>query len=314
MKKKRKVLVWIVLGTVFLAVYNVRLNQTFDITSCLVVSPKIPAEFNGYTIVQISDFHSLEEEAFRGKLLDAVRQESPDIIVITGDLVDAGIYAKEAADLAAGSREGLPGASAADFTKTLTKIAPVYYIYGNHEMILLDDPENNLFKVSLEEMGVQILNNSLVLLERDDASIQLAGIQDPATLYKDPMLADSGQNTRERTEAMLEYLSPAIDPGCFTVLLAHRPEYVDVYARYPVDLVLAGHAHGGQIRLPLMREGLYAPNQGVFPRYTNGSYKVGSLEMIVSRGLGNSVIPVRFLNSPELVVIKLTNNGNDDTM
>jgi predicted MPP superfamily phosphohydrolase len=113
---------------------------------------------------------------------------------------------------------------------------------------------------------------------------------------------------------MLQYLSPAIDPELFTILLAHRPEYADVYARYPVDLALAGHAHGGQIRLPLMREGLYAPNQGFLPRYTNGSYQVGSLEMIVCRGLGNSIIPFRFLNGPELVMIELTNNGNRDTL
>ena len=290
--------------------YNIQLNRNPEVTHHLVSSTGIPVEFEGYTIVQVSDFHSSEDEGFREKILDAIQAASPDVIVITGDLVDAGIYAQETEDIRSGSRDGIAGASAADFAEELIRIAPVYYIYGNHEMILLDDPQRNPFKVRLEEMGIQIINNTVMRLERSGVFIQLAGIQDPSTLYKDPVLAGSGDNTRERTEAMMDQIAPDLDPQRFTILLAHRPEYVELYTRYPVDLVLAGHAHGGQIRLPFMREGLYAPNQGFLPKYTNGSYQEGALEMIVSRGLGNSIFPFRFLNQPELGIIKLTNSSN----
>lgn len=312
MRRKKRIRLGVVLLVAALIMYNIQLNRSVDLTYHLVSSSEIPTEFDGYTIAQVSDFHSSENEKFRKKILDAIRASTPDVIVITGDLVDAGAYAREAGDIQSGEQEGIAGASAADFAEELIRIAPVYYIYGNHEMILLDDPDKNPFKVRMEEIGVQIINNRVLLLERDGATIQLAGIQDPSTLYKDPILAGAGNNTRERTAAMMEQIAPDIDPQRFTVLLAHRPEYVDLYARYPVDLVLAGHAHGGQIRLPFMREGLYAPNQGLLPKYTNGSYRKGALEMIVSRGLGNSIFPFRFLNQPELVFLELTNNTNSD--
>jgi len=296
--------------TALLIMYNMQLNRSVGTTRYAVSSDAIPKAFEGYTLVQVSDFHSSEDERFCEEILEEIRREEPNGIFITGDLVDSGICSREAEDLRSVSREGFPGESTADFVGALIQIAPVYFVYGNHEMILLDDPENNPFKRRLEEIGVQFMNNRVLLLERDGDTIQLAGIQDPATLYKDPILAGSGDNTRERTEAMLEQIAPDMDSEQFTVLLAHRPEYVALYKNYSIDLVLAGHAHGGQIRLPFMREGLYAPNQGFFPRYTNGSYREGPLEMIVSRGLGNSVFPFRFLNKPELVVVKLTNPSN----
>ena len=312
--RKRKRARFLLAAALVIVMSNFLLNQNVTQTRHRISSPRIPKEFDGFVIVQISDLHSASNKGFCNRILEKVESLRPDLIVLTGDLVDSAVYAKEAALIDKGRQEGYPGQATAEFTRALTGMAPVYYVYGNHEMILLDDPKNNFFKVSLEEMGVRIANNEVFLLQEGDAAIQLAGIQDPATLYKDPVLADSVSNTRERTRAMLEHLAADIDLRIFTILVAHRPEYIDLYADSAIDLVLAGHAHGGQVRLPFMREGLYAPNQGFLPHYTNGLYRKGPTAMVVSRGLGNSVFPLRILNRPELAIIELTNIPSDDIL
>lgn len=172
------------------------------------------------------------------------------------------------------------------FIEQAVKIAPCYYVTGNHEAWI---GAFNLkeFETKLTDFGVTVLHNESIMLERGGEYIYLAGIDDP----------DCGGDYRKN----LENVS---DSDCFTVLLSHRPELFEEYVKNGFDLVLSGHAHGGQFRLPLIG-GLLAPNQGWFPKYDSGIYSEGSTNMVVSRGIGNSVVPVRINNPSELIIIEL---------
>lgn len=220
-------------------------------------------------IVQISDFHN--DKKLGKKLIRATKEQNPDIIALTGDFIDSDktdiLYALSTA-------------------KKLTEIAPVYFVTGNHEIALSSCRE---FKRELEKAGVKVLEGEKVKVRKN---IFLYGIDDP--------LAD--RDADADAEANMEHiLRPlTIDKTKYNVLLSHRPEAFPAYSRF--DLILAGHAHGGQFRLPFIG-GIIAPDQGFFPKYDAGEYKEGTAAMIVSRGIGNSMIPVRINNRPELVVV-----------
>ena len=139
--------------------------------------------------------------------------------------------------------------------------------------------------------------------QEDGDKVYIGGIQDPSTLYKDYRYAFLSNNG-ERMEAMLDAVTVGVRNEEFFLLLSHRPEYLEMYDQYPVDLVLTGHAHGGQFRLPFIG-GVYAPGQGFLPKYTAGLYETDDLEMYVGTGIGNSVIPVRIFNPPEILTIIL---------
>lgn len=299
---------------VVLVLFNVYQNHNVSVEEYSIDSIKIPPSFESFKIVQVSDLHSVTDVVFASKLLESIKEQSPGMIVITGDLLDSTIYSEESSALQNNDSASIAGQATIDFISQIIAVAPVYFVYGNHEMVLLDDPNNNSFKVALEELGVIFANNRALLFKKDSAAINILGIQDPATLYKDPVFKNSGETSLERTKAMMDAVTKNINETLFTVLLAHRPEFFDVYSTYPVDLALTGHAHGGQMRMPFIREGLYAPNQGFFPDYTSGLYTKGSFSMIVGRGLGNSIIPFRVFNGPELVVITLTNTVINGTI
>lgn len=255
-------------------------NLAIQVTQTMVDSQQLPAAFNGFRIVQITDLHGRSFGESQGRLLEKIKELSPDLIVITGDLADSRHYdPKPCLTLAEG----------------LVELAPVYYVYGNHELRLFDDLEGNPFARSLRAHGVWILNTSATRIERGGAFINLAGVQDPSF---------EGARPDDNMSDMLTRVTTGIEPDEFTILLSHRPEYLSVYAGYPVDLVLAGHAHGGQVRLPLIG-GLFAPGQGLFPKYTAGKYTQDHVTMVVSRGLGNSLAPIRVFNPPELSCVTL---------
>lgn len=300
-----------VLSIAALIGYNVLLNRHVQITEYRIASEKIPASFNSFRIVQVSDLHSITDVNRAHALIKKIKKQNPDIIVITGDLIDTSVHKEECSSVKQSFVEGIAGQLTLDFVIELLALAPVYFVYGNHEMMLLDDPEKNVFKLALEDAGVLFANNTSFVLHEGKDAINMIGIQDPSTLYKDPAFADCKKTSKDRTVAMMRAVTEDIDEERFTILLAHRPEYFELYADYPVDLALTGHAHGGQIRIPFKREGLYAPNQGFFPAYTNGLYTKDSFRMIVSRGLGDSIFPFRVFNGPELPVIVLTNNVNN---
>lgn len=291
----------LIAGMVFLNIYQ---NYHVGVTEYEISSAEIPAAFDGFRIVQLTDLHSLANEKLRSQVIERTAACSPDFIVITGDLVDSKVYSSQNSALAAGTGQEPAGQEMLSFVEQLLSIAPVWFVYGNHEMILLDDPQNNPFKLALQEMGVEILNNRAVILEKGGESIQMLGVQDPATLYKDPVFSDAGNNTEEKMHTLLKAVTQEITEDGFTILLSHRPETFAVYQQYPVDLVLTGHAHGGQFRIPFLG-GLYAPGQGYFPRYTSGLYEENGCSMIVGRGIGNSIIPFRIFNEPEIVSVVL---------
>ena len=303
MSRCRKILLWLLLLCLLALGANALLNAGIWVTRYEIKSSRLPEGFDGFRIVQIADLHSVRTPEQAELLLTRVREEQPELIALTGDQIDSHYYADHSTPTE-GEEEGfLPDRDTLELIRELTDVAPVYAVYGNHEMMLLDDPEHNPFKTALEEMGVTILYQHTVELTRNGDSILLAGIQDPATLYKNEDY-DGLPDTRSRMQAMLDNTLGEVDPEQFVLLLSHRPEYFELYQDYPIDLALTGHAHGGQIRLPGVG-GLYAPGQGWFPKYTSGVFRQGRLSMVVSRGLGNSILPLRVFDPPELVTVTL---------
>ena len=264
----------------------------------------VPESLVGYKILQITDVHSIRSNEQLEKYVKKIEEENPNVIFITGDLIDAEYYVSEN-DRYNNKEVGLPDIFTIAFCKELTEMAKVYYVYGNHEMMLLDDPENNVFKTKLESLGVTILNNKEEIITLGKESFRLIGLQDPATLYKDKKYAFIGESNKERMDSILHDLFLDKDENLFTICLSHRPEYFDLYQKYPIDVVFTGHAHGGIARLPFIG-GVYAHAQGWFPKYSGGLHIDNDrLNMICGRGIGNSTIEFRFMNPPEIVVTTL---------
>ena len=253
-------------------------NAALELNTYTISSRGLPDAFDGYRIAQVSDLHNAEFGDGNQRLLDMLREAEPDMIAITGDLID--------------SRKTNIAVALA-FAEEAVKIAPCYYVSGNHEARV---PEYRELKAGLEAAGVTVLDDARVEIEISGKSITIIGVNDPSFLA-DYLTSDAAVMDRKLSELSSEDAS-------FTILLSHRPELFDTYAAHDMDLVLTGHAHGGQFRLPLIG-GLIAPNQGLFPKYDDGLYSEGNTNMIVSRGLGNSIIPFRFNNRPEVVLIEL---------
>lgn len=259
-------------------------NKHLETTHYTYAAEQLGADLEGYHIVQISDLHNAKFGKNNQKLVDRIRECEPDMIVLTGDLVDSNHTNVD---------------RAVQFVDEIVKICPVYYVTGNHEY-WLEKSEYDELMSGLADAGVVILDNQVVEISRGDAKFRLVGLDDRSLsdgtlgmLLKDQ--AGQKEETADNENSGEKEL---------TVVLAHEPQYLARYALAGVDLVLSGHAHGGQFRLPFVG-GIVAPDQGFFPEYTAGEYYMDGTEMIVSRGLGNSVIPVRLFNYPEIVCVEL---------
>ena len=281
MKKwnKKHWLCAIAICIVVISVWIIQDNTNLEITEYYVTSSEIPDSFDCFEIAQISDLHNAEFGDENKDLLILLSQIKPDVIALTGDLIDS---RQTDIDIAL------------DFAGKAAQIAPVYYVTGNHEARV---PEYEQLKMGLTEAGVIVLENQKVQITRDGESITLMGIQDPS-FCTDYMFGDAESVSRQAITSLQN------ESDGFTVLLSHRPELFDVYVDAGVDLVFSGHAHGGQFRLPVIG-GLVAPNQGFFPKYDAGQFIEENTTMIVSRGVGNSIIQFRINNPPELVVVEL---------
>lgn len=254
---------------VLLAVFCLFQNKWLTVDEYTFTSPKVNTSADGFKIVQISDLHNAVFGKNNSRLLDRISEQQPDIIVITGDIADSSHTDIDAA---------------VDFCRRAAEICPCYYITGNHELWLNDDERQNLFD-GMTDAGVTILQNETV---RPVIGIAMTGLGDESLC-----------------NGALSKLSADISPDELHIVLAHEPQYLEEeYAACSPDLVITGHAHGGQVRLPLIG-GLVAPDQGFFPEYTSGEYTSGDTAMYVSRGLGNSVIPLRVFNYPEINVITI---------
>ena len=272
MKKRQRVFLCIAVITAFAIGFCIWQNNDLTVSNYEYITEKIGGIFNNYKIAQISDLHNKEFGKNQKRLLKKVRKEKPQIIVITGDLVD--------------SRHTNVQAALA-FVREAVKIAPVYYITGNHEHRLAEDTLDNLIS-GIEQCGVIVLGNRVEeVFYNGKESVYLIGL--------------SGDNLHGNT---LEKLAENLDDDKLHILLAHEPQYITRYHQPNMDFVFSGHAHGGQFRLPFIG-GLAAPGQGLFPQYTAGLYAYGDVTMVVSRGLGNSVIPIRIFNRPEIVCVTL---------
>ena len=256
-------------------------NTALEIIEFTIMSDKIPEAFSGFRIAQVSDLHNVEFGEGNWKLIKMLSQTNPDIIVLTGDLIDS---CQTDLDVAL------------EFAWQAGKIARVYYVSGNHEARV---PEYENLKIGLVKAGVVILENQKVQITREGESITIMGIDDPS-FQEDYLFGDAASVT---SSALSELQN---ESDGYTVLLAHRPELFETYVDAGVDLVFSGHAHGGQFRLPFIG-GLVAPNQGFFPKYDAGIFSEDSTTMIVSRGVGNSIIPIRFNNRPEIILVTLSN-------
>lgn len=248
-------------------------NRSPVTSEYILVSSDLPEAFDGLRIVQISDLHNTELGPGNTLLLQAIREAQPDLIFLTGDLLDS-------------RRTDAP--VALRFVREAVAIAPVYYTLGNHEGRI---PEiYQPFEEELRKLGVRVLRNETAVLDKDGERLYIAGIDDPEFFPSQ--------------EAFSECLNRLCDDDGYTLLLSHRPELFADYCEAGAALVFSGHAHGGQFRLPWVG-GLYAPHQGALPEYDAGLFSQDGTRLIVSRGLGNSIFPLRLFNRPEVVVAVL---------
>ena len=281
MKKpnKKTVLIVSVLVILCLGIWSLWGNIALEVNEYEIVSNRIPEAFAGFRIAQVSDLHNKDFGEGYGQLLTLLSQINPDIIVVTGDLIDSRLTDLDVA---------------LEFAWQAGKIARVYYVSGNHEARV---PEYEDLKIGLVKAGVVILENQKVQITREGERITLMGIDDPS-FQEDYLFGDSESVARQAIEDLQN------ESDGYTILLSHRPELFDLYVETEMDLVFSGHAHGGQFRLPFIG-GLVAPNQGFFPEYDAGLFNKNNTTMIVSRGVGNSIIPIRFNNCPEIIVAEL---------
>lgn len=243
---------------------------------------KIPAAFDGFILCQVSDVHNEARGEGNAALLRALREAAPDLICITGDFLDS-------------RRTDLD--FALELAGQLAEIAPAVYVTGNHEARLKD---LSALEAGLAARGVQVLRDDWTPLARGGEEIALLGLDDPGfAAGEDWTLAEGLDQTQARLSALLAQAGDR-----FSLVLSHRPELLPAYAEAGADLVLSGHAHGGQVRLPGIG-GLFAPGQGILPRLTSGVHARGETRLVVSRGLGNSAFPLRVFNPPEIVTVTL---------
>ena len=246
--------------------------EHLELTRCTVTNHKLSQSFSGFKIVQLSDFHGAELVT---DIVETVREQKPDIIVLTGDFI---------------TDEGdLPAVE--QLVSQLSDICEVYFISGNH-----DFASGRIAELSdiLSSCGVKYLKNEYVTIQRGGESIVLAGVEDPNSW------ADL-----EPPDAFLKKVR-AEHPDDYIVLLGHRNYWMEKYPDLPVELILCGHAHGGIVRIPGVG-GLLSTDRTLFPDYEAGMYDNGNYTMIVSRGLGNSISVPRLMNRPEILSIELKN-------
>lgn len=278
---KKKWILGILISVLF--IWLIWSNVTVQITHITVPDEDLPSAFDGYKIAQISDLHNAKFGKDNNVLIKMLEEHQPDIIVITGDMVDSNHTDVEVA---------------IQFARRAAAIAPCYYVTGNHEGWL--EKEYERLEAGLLAAGVDVMHDEAVILEKGGDSMQLIGVDDPTFRYY-----FGGNPFRSQLQKLK-------NNDEFTVLLSHRPELFETYVKEDVDIVFTGHAHGGQVRIPFVG-GVVAPGQGFLPEYDAGIYTEGTTTMVVSRGIGNSVVPVRVNNRPEIVIVELQKEktGND---
>lgn len=251
----------------------IALDERLILRTYTVASPKLTAEVR---LAVVTDFHSSDNA---DDVVAMVASCAPDAVLIVGDMFDD-------------DTQNRPTERTLSLMRQLSAQYPCYYVSGNHEAWT---GEMDALYQQTEEAGVTVLRMSSGVLTVRGQRIALCGIPDP---YE--MVFSGAPDTEEQIRQAMEN----VDSADFTVLLAHRPELLAKYAQFPLDLVVSGHAHGGQVRIPGVLNGLYAPNQGWFPKLAGGAYTQGGTTLIVSRGLAVRTRLPRIFNRPEVVLVR----------
>ncbi|HHY17684.1 MAG TPA: metallophosphoesterase [Firmicutes bacterium] len=256
-------------------------NTSLQVTQYQITFADMPAEFDGFRIALVSDLHGNTFGHAQAVLVSEISRFEPDLIAISGDLFDERPFS---------------GGPAFALLEGIHGLAPVYYVTGNHEIW---SERFDSVQGQIEKSGVVVLRNQVQEYTRGNSKIYIGGLDDPS------VFGPESPRQKQQYEQVLSRITGDMETGAFTVLLAHRPQFMDTYSSCGANLVLAGHAHGGLIRLPGIG-GLIAPGQGLKPRYTSGLYTKGNTTMVVGRGLGNSgFYQIRVFNRPELVLVTL---------
>lgn len=278
MKIKQAILLILIVLFAAIIAWVIWDNNRITVTEYTIKDAEIPENFSGYRILQISDLHNAEFGEDNEILLNQISRLHPDMIVITGDLIDS-YHTNVDISLA--------------FIREAVKIAPTYYVFGNHEVRI---PESyTLLKDGMEKAGVVVLDQP-VTLEKDSQTITLLGVADPSAMSSD---------SRFYTQIVGSILNAKMpEETVYSILLCHRPEVFDAFVENGIDLAFTGHTHGGQVRIPFLGA-IFSPDQGLFPKYDSGLFTEKDTTMIISRGLGNSSFPFRVDCPPEIVVATL---------
>lgn len=258
---------------ILVALALIALDERLILRTYTVASPKLTAEVR---LAVVTDFHSSDNA---DDVVAMVASCAPDAVLMVGDMFDDDIANR-------------PTERTLSLMRQLSAQYPCYYVSGNHEAWT---GEMDALYQQTEEAGVTVLRMSSGVLTVRGQRIALCGIPDP---YE--MVFSGAPDTEEQLRQALE----DVDSADFTVLLAHRPELLAKYAQFPLDLVVSGHAHGGQVRIPGVLNGLYAPNQGWFPKLAGGAYTQDGTTLIVSRGLAVRTRLPRIFNRPEVVLVR----------
>lgn len=271
MRKKHR---WILPVLAILVILTlIALDERLILRTYTVASPKLTAEVR---LAVVTDFHSSDNA---DDVVAMVASCAPDAVLLVGDMFDDDIANR-------------PTERTLSLMRQLSAQYPCYYVSGNHEAWT---GEMDALYQQTEEAGVKVLRMSSGVLTVRGQRIALCGIPDP---YE--MVFSGAPDTEEQLRQALE----DVDSADFAVLLAHRPELLAKYAQFPLDLVVSGHAHGGQVRIPGVLNGLYAPNQGWFPKLAGGAYTQDGTTLIVSRSLAVRTRLPRIFNRPEVVLVR----------
>ena len=262
-------------------------SNRFVIRPYTISDPRIRKDFRA---VVLSDLHNKSFGKDNERLLVAIREEHPDMILIAGDMLTA--------------KPGMSFAPAMKLLEALAKEYPIYYGNGNHEHRLQLYPETygdmaKRYEEALSEIGIRRMVNTHSQLTDFNVTVYSAEIDKYyySRFHIPPMEED-----------YLESILGKTDPAAYNILIAHNPDYFPKYANWGADLVLAGHIHGGIIRVPFWGKGLVSPNVRFFPKYDGGLFREGDSTMLLSRGLGIHTIPFRLFNPGEVLVVDFTAN------
>lgn len=258
---------------ILVALALIALDERLILRTYTVASPKLTAEVR---LAVVTDFHSSDNA---DDVVAMVASCAPDAVLMVGDMFDD-------------DTANRPTERTLSLMRQLSAQYPCYYVSGNHEAWT---GEMDALYQQTEEAGVTVLRMSSGVLTVRGQRIALCGVPDP---YE--MVFSGAPDTEEQIRQAMEN----VDSADFTVLLAHRPELLAKYAQFPLDLVVSGHAHGGQVRIPGVLNGLYAPNQGWFPKLAGGAYTQDGTTLIVSRGLAVRTRLPRIFNRPEVVLVR----------